>query len=387
MQNQPLTVLLIDDDEDYYALVHSLLCDLPAFSFELQWESSFEAAMEGLKQNHFDVCLLDYRLGGRNGLEFLEEAVRWGVSTPIIFLTGQGSFDLDIEAMRIGASGYLTKDQLSSAIIERSIRCAIEYAKKREELVRVRRVIQSLSECNNAVIRIKDELELVREICRIVVEVGGYRMASVCYGEQDVGQNILPAAQYGYLTGPEASTINWLDTEPWIPGTPIRTCTPIISPMDEGDSLLAAVKANPRGSYVSAVGFPLLTSGQTLGSLTVYASEANAFHAEDIEILKQVAGNLSYGIEALRKEHARKQAEEALIETEERLKEAHRLARIGIWSWSVDNDTMHWSEELYDIAGRDTRLPAPSYREQQYIYTPESWELLRNAVEEGTDKR
>ncbi|MDR3554927.1 MAG: PAS domain S-box protein [Syntrophobacteraceae bacterium] len=77
----------------------------------------------------------------------------------------------------------------------------------------------------------------------------------------------------------------------------------------------------------------------------------------------------------------RKRTYEALRESQAKLKEVHRLARIGVWDWIVETDTVHWSEELYDIAGRDRRLPAPSYREHAEIYAPQSWALLKSAVE------
>jgi PAS domain S-box-containing protein len=77
----------------------------------------------------------------------------------------------------------------------------------------------------------------------------------------------------------------------------------------------------------------------------------------------------------------RKQAEEALRKSQERLREAHRLAYIGVWNWVADTDTVTWSEELYRIAGLDPMLPAPTYAEHPNIYAPESWELLKEAVE------
>ncbi|GEM_PF-876011 len=76
----------------------------------------------------------------------------------------------------------------------------------------------------------------------------------------------------------------------------------------------------------------------------------------------------------------RKQAEQEQKSAHERLKEAHRLAHIGTWDWAVETDTVTWSEELYNIAGRDPSLPAPTYAELPRCYTPSSWDLLNKAV-------
>ena len=79
----------------------------------------------------------------------------------------------------------------------------------------------------------------------------------------------------------------------------------------------------------------------------------------------------------------RKQAEAALREREAELTEAQRLAQVGSWQWDPATDTVIWSEELYRIAGRDPNSPAVSFKDHPRIYSPESWERLRQAVDEA----
>ena len=78
---------------------------------------------------------------------------------------------------------------------------------------------------------------------------------------------------------------------------------------------------------------------------------------------------------------AERDAEESLRRKEMELKESQRLAGVGGWQWDPDTDTVVWSEELYRLAGRDPILPAVSYKEHSQLYTPESWDRLRAAVE------
>jgi PAS domain S-box-containing protein len=77
----------------------------------------------------------------------------------------------------------------------------------------------------------------------------------------------------------------------------------------------------------------------------------------------------------------RKRTEEALRISQEKLREAHRLAHIGVWNWVAGTDTVLWTEELYSIAGLDPILPAPTYAEHSNIYAQESWDILKEAVE------
>ena len=83
---------------------------------------------------------------------------------------------------------------------------------------------------------------------------------------------------------------------------------------------------------------------------------------------------------------ALKQSEEALRESQAQLKEAHRLAHIGVWQWVMETDTVTWTEEIYRIAGLDPMLPAPSFAELHNIYVPEGMDMLREAVERATKR-
>jgi PAS domain S-box-containing protein len=78
-----------------------------------------------------------------------------------------------------------------------------------------------------------------------------------------------------------------------------------------------------------------------------------------------------------------RRAQQALIDEEAQLAEAQRLAEVGSWWWDPKTDTVTWSKELYRIAGIDPSMPAVSYKDHPKLYTAESWERLRAAVEEA----
>ena len=88
------------------------------------------------------MCLLDYRLGEHTGLDLLQEANTIENACPMILLTGQGDFDIDLQAMNVGAADYLAKNSLTSQLLERSLRYSmkrsldIQEIKDREENLR-----------------------------------------------------------------------------------------------------------------------------------------------------------------------------------------------------------------------------------------------------------
>jgi len=129
-----LKVLLVDDDEDDYTLTEELLAEITTTRFEVEWIKTYKGALSTIKEARHDVILLDYRLGEYNGLELLREAFDLKCQSPIILLTGQGGYEVDIAAGEAGAADYLVKSQITSNMLERSIRYAIRNYQKATEL-------------------------------------------------------------------------------------------------------------------------------------------------------------------------------------------------------------------------------------------------------------
>lgn len=145
MDDQPIKILLVDDDEDDYVIIRDLLSEIDWVNFELHWASSYAAAKETAKSNSYHVFLLDYRLGERDGLEL----VRWlrlgGSTAPMILLTAYGDRDLDMKAMQNGVADYLEKDRITVPLLERSIRYAMERERNLELLRKSERQLRLLS--------------------------------------------------------------------------------------------------------------------------------------------------------------------------------------------------------------------------------------------------
>lgn len=127
-------ILLIDDDEDDYINIRDIFSEITRTQYELVWKSTYDEGVQALKSEKFDACLLDFRLGANTGLELLHEMNKSGINCPTIFLTGHSDFDLDLQAMQVGAADYLIKDQLNAPLLERSIRYSIKHAMDMEEL-------------------------------------------------------------------------------------------------------------------------------------------------------------------------------------------------------------------------------------------------------------
>jgi len=116
-------ILLVDDDPDDHVLIRDIV---RALGCDLDWADRYDAGLERIGRQPYDVCLVDYRMGERDGLEFIRDGLARGCPAPMILLTGQGDLLIDMKAMQAGAVDYLEKGQVDPAILERSIRYAID---------------------------------------------------------------------------------------------------------------------------------------------------------------------------------------------------------------------------------------------------------------------
>lgn len=174
---------------------------------------------------------------------------------------------------------------------------------------KLNRALHLLSDCNMALVHAEEEYRLLAEICRLIVERGGYRLAWVGYAEQDEARSVRPIAQAGYESGYlDTLNISWGDNiqGQGPTGTAIRTGKTSINPDVLSNPAMAPWRqaAIQRG-YQSSIALPLIHDRQVLGALNIYASEADAFNPEEVHLLEELAGDLAYGIVTLRtrKEH------------------------------------------------------------------------------------
>src|SRR5205809_4846076 len=121
-----IKVLLVEDDEDDFIITRDLFTEMRGQRFTLDWMKTFETGLQAMTLNQHDVCLVDYRLGARNGVDLLRAALERGCQAPVLLLTGAGEHEIDLEAMRAGAADYLVKTELQPKALERSIRYSLQ---------------------------------------------------------------------------------------------------------------------------------------------------------------------------------------------------------------------------------------------------------------------
>ena len=221
---------------------------------------------------------------------------------------------------------YTLVGRLVGVIVFWVIAAVISRHKKTEEnLRRTDRALKTISECNQTLVRATDETALLHEICRMIVEKGGYRMAWVGFADSDVHKSVRIASSAGcddgYLT---KAKISWGDDErgrgPL--GVAFRTgqlvvcndfqTSPTTQPWHD-----EAVK---RG-YAAVIALPLQNRGNTFGVLTIYASKSDSFNSPEVALLAGLADDLAFGIYALRTRAEQQQSAAKLFDSEKRYRD------------------------------------------------------------------
>lgn len=134
MAEQPIQVLLVEDNPADVRLWQELLWDVTSAQFQLIPVERLDEAMEMLKQQSFDVILLDLSLPDSQGLETFVKMHLQAPAIPIIVLTGLDDESLATKAVQEGAQDYLVKGQVNGDLLVRCMRYAIERQRAEEAL-------------------------------------------------------------------------------------------------------------------------------------------------------------------------------------------------------------------------------------------------------------
>jgi PAS domain S-box-containing protein len=188
-----------------------------------------------------------------------------------------------------------------------SVYFQVTTARKEAEqaLHRVNRSLRVLTECNQALIRIRDEDALLEEVCHILVDFGEYQMAWVGFAQDDAAKTVTPAAFAGedmaYL---DDILITWADdvNGRGPTGTAIRTGEPsIMRDIPNAPSYAPWRQAATQRGFAASIALPLKAEDRMMGALNLYTSNPTAFdNAQELRLLEELADDLAYGILALR---------------------------------------------------------------------------------------
>ncbi|HAD03230.1 MAG: hypothetical protein A2091_03580 [Desulfuromonadales bacterium GWD2_61_12] len=188
-----------------------------------------------------------------------------------------------------------------------------ERKKNEAELIQLNRTLRVLSLCNETLVRATSEAELLDNICRNLVEVGGYQLAWVGF----VGETsplIVPAGQVGSDLGVLGCLReHLLDCDnPCPTARAVSQHRPVLEKRTNGPDHPHLRHLGETLGVRAIIALPLVNAGNVFGALTIYSRDIDAFDPEEIRLLGELTDDLAFGISGLRNQAARQSAEAAL---------------------------------------------------------------------------
>lgn len=223
--------------------------------------------------------------------------------------------------------------------------------KREDDLNRLNRALKAYSECHQALIRAHDEMQLMQEICKTIVEAGEYRVAWVGSAENDVEKSILPVVQWGdtggYLKNLKASWSN-TDMGRGPTGIAIKTGKPVVVQHIEFDPKWEQWREEAlKHGFHSSISLPLISNGSPFAALVIFSGDRNAFDDEEVKLLSELADDLSYGIATLRAANQNRRVEKE----RKLLASVIQQAKEGIFLFDSNGTLQYVNHEVETITG------------------------------------
>jgi PAS domain S-box-containing protein len=262
-------------------------------------------------------------MAGRNALEFCLDA------SPA-FLQGAGTSEIRLrkkdgdELWAKLSATPIPDEQHGTGGMLFMLTDITEHKRAEEAQLRLNRRLRAIGNCHETLLRAVEEQTLLDDICRIVCDEAGYRMAWVGYAQHDDAKTVRPVAWAGVEDGYLAIiNITWADTErgQGLTGRAIRSGEVIYVQDFSTDPRMAPWRQDLlQRSYRSSIALPLKDeNANTFGALTIYSPELNAFTPDEIRLLEELAADLAFGITGLRARAERKRAEEQILKSKTEL--------------------------------------------------------------------
>jgi len=308
--SQPIRILFIEDVEQEAVLAQHFLkkAGLECVSRRVETEVGLRDALRDFEPT---VILSDFSLPQFDGLSALRIARELAPEVPFVFVSGTIGEERAIDALHRGAIDYVLKTNLARLppVVERALAEAaarMERIRQEQQIARLDRVLRMLSGVNAQVVRIRDRNELMQETCRLAISVGGY--ASAIASWKLPGQPVLqPVAWSGTnerVTDALKNVIADSGTrETSIVGRVLKSGKEFVC--NDSADLQATASFNNlmvQAGMCSVVALPLLVDKTAMGVLLLTAHDAGAISDEELRMLREVAGNLSFALQYLQKD-------------------------------------------------------------------------------------
>jgi PAS domain S-box-containing protein len=326
-------------------------------------------------------------LHGMNAAELRPPGVRADFSRLLEEVASAGRLVVETEHQR--KDGSIVPVEVSSSLVASGsevlvlsiVRDVSERRCAEARIQRLNRLLRTISDVNQLIVREGNPATLLAETCRVVVELGG--LALVWIGRVDAATGeVRPVASAGGSTAALMSlrvSVDESDAGRGPTGTALREGRTVVVGDWETDGRFAPWPAWARSAGLHS-GIALCLNGGALGkgSFTAYATEPGAFDDETVALLGELVGDIAFALDSAA-------ATEAVARQDVLLRDMSRMARIGGWEIDAATGEGAWTEEVARIHGLDPAAPIDAARGVSF-YVEESRPVIAEAVRRAIDE-
>ena len=254
----------------------------------------------------------------------------------------------------ISADARSLRDEGGNVYFEGMIRDVTLQRNQQHELKRLTRLYAALSQINQAIVMTPERAALYAKICQALVEFGGFKMAWVGRVDRQT-LKVIPVGRWGdqfdYLATIDVS----VDERPeghGPTGTVIREGRAYICNDSLNDPQTLPWRAQAaRSGFRSSATFPIRDGGEVCAALCVYSDELGFFQDKEVALLEEVADDVSFALDSLGREEARRKAEASLRERDEQFKAFFERANVGMSITDLFGRNTQGNQALADMLG------------------------------------
>ncbi|HMJ15288.1 MAG TPA: sigma-54 dependent transcriptional regulator [Polyangiaceae bacterium] len=195
-------VLVVDDDEELCRLIEA---QLGQRRHQVSYTNRADEALELLQNHEFDVTLADVQMSGMSGLALCEQIATNRPDVPVIVMTGFGSMETAIDAIRAGAHDFITKPFEAEAL-SHAIQRALQHRRLSDEVKRLRRAMAQNPQVDGLV----GNSAVMQRLRELIARVGDSDASVLITGDSGTGKELVARALHAHnkTTDPPFVAVN-----------------------------------------------------------------------------------------------------------------------------------------------------------------------------------
>ena len=381
MADGQIKVLLIEDNPGDARLITEMLSEVDGTLFDMENACRLSDGLTRIQKGGIDVVLLDLGLPDSAGLDTFEKVHDQVPEVPIVMLTGLDDAELALEGMSKGAQDYLVKGRVDGDLLARTLRYAIERMTAEARIKHLNSVLKAIRNVNQLIVAETDRDCFLRKSCDALVDARGYDAVWLGFLKDGETFDMVVGSGFREDIAHFSDRVAGGDHPPCIRDALSKKEQVMI--IDGGDVCRDCFFKDACHGRAAAV-IRVAHTDRFFGLLAVSLAPGVAVDDEEKGLLAEVASDIGIALHNSEMTEARKVAEDALLESEEKYRTIYNNTQVGLYrSRLSDGKMLMVNNRMAEIFGYDSPEDAVAdYVASEHYVDPGTREELLDIMRE-----